>query len=196
MHKSRQTLLSQLLFIHPAMASTLAQQLHRIAAKSVNTVSAEKRKALYAVSLLFPASQAATQDLTTVYSIALEGFRELVDLDPAFRKFERGLFSPTSIEVDRFVQSKSDNAELDRNIDEFLGLVGQRLLLKGAIKALEWLIRKFRYNFSRFGPIAKYTHLISSHGAGFTSKIPPLSSWLFFLIMAIRCSHGCCQLYL
>lgn len=126
------------------MASTLAQQLQRIAATSVNTVSAERQKQLHSVSLLYTPAQAATQDLTTVYSIAVEGFRELVELDPAFRKYERSLFSPASIGIDRFVQTKADNQELDKNIDNFLGLVGPRLLLRSATKALEWLVRRFR----------------------------------------------------
>jgi len=127
------------------MASTLAQQLQRIAATSFNTVSAERQKQLYSVSLLYTPSQASTQDLTTVYSIAVEGFRELVELDPAFHKYERSLFSLSSINIDRFVQTRADNLELDRSIDDFLGLVGPRLLLKSAIKALEWLVRKFRF---------------------------------------------------
>ncbi|KAF8439525.1 armadillo-type protein [Terfezia claveryi] len=126
------------------MASSLAQQLQRIAATSVNTVSAERQKQLHSVSLLYTPGQASTQDLTTVYSIAVEGFRELVELDPALRKYERSLFSPSSISIDRFVQTKAENLELDRSIDEFLGLVGPRLLLKSSIKALEWLVRKFR----------------------------------------------------
>ncbi|KAF8425871.1 armadillo-type protein [Tirmania nivea] len=126
------------------MASSLAQQLQRIAAASVNTVSAERQKQLHSVSLLYTPGQASTQDLTTIYSIAVEGFRELVELDPALRKYERSLFSPSSISVDRFVQTKADNLELDRSIDDFLGLIGPRLLLKSAIKALEWLVRKFR----------------------------------------------------
>lgn len=126
------------------MTSSLAQQLQRIAATSVNTVSAERQKQLYSVSLLYTPSQASTQDLTTVYSIAVEGFRELVELDPALRKYERSLFSPSSISIDRFVQTRADNLELDRGIDDFLSLIGPRLLLKSAIKALEWLVRKFR----------------------------------------------------
>ena len=126
------------------MASSLAQQLQRIAATSVNTVSAERQKQLYSVSLLYTPGQASVQDLTTVYSIAIEGFWELVELDPALRKYERSLFSLSSIGIDRFVQTKVDNRELDRSIDDFLSLVGPRLLLKSTIKALEWLVRKFR----------------------------------------------------
>ncbi|KAF8477353.1 hypothetical protein BDZ91DRAFT_688639 [Kalaharituber pfeilii] len=126
------------------MASTLAQQLQHIATKSANTVSAEKQKAVYSVSLLYPPAHAARQDIDTIYFIALEGFQELVELDPVFSKFEKGIFSRSSIGVDRFIQTKQQNEGLDKNIEEFLGLVGPRLLLKGALKALEWLVRRFR----------------------------------------------------
>lgn len=37
-----------------------------------------------------------------------------------------------------------ENQELDSVIESFLSLVGPRLLLKPAVKAVEWLIRRFR----------------------------------------------------
>lgn len=126
------------------MPSTLAQQLQHIAATSVNTLSAERQKQLYSVSLLYPPQQAAAQDLTTVYSVALEGFRELVELDPAFQKYGRSLFASSSISFDRFLHTKKANDELNRTINNFLGLIGVRLLLKSSLKALEWLVRRFR----------------------------------------------------
>lgn len=131
------------------MPSTLAQQLQRIAATSVNTLSAERQKQLFSVSLLFPSQQAAAQDLTTVYSIALEGLRELVELDPVFQKYERSLFAPSSVGFDRFLQTKKANDELNRTIENFLSLIGVRLLLKSSLKALEWLVRRFRFAGTR-----------------------------------------------
>ncbi|RPB23217.1 hypothetical protein L211DRAFT_809362 [Terfezia boudieri ATCC MYA-4762] len=172
------------------MASSLAQQLQRIAATSVNTVSAERQKQLHSASLLYTPAQASTQDLTTVYSIAVEGFRELVELDPALRKYERSLFSPSSIGIDRFVQTKADNLELDRSIDEFLSLIGPRLLLKSAIKALEWLVRKFRIHEQN--TISLLLTFLPYHGhpvfTRIISIIPPksLPIALSFLIPHIR----------
>ena len=137
------------------MPSTLAQQLQLIAATSVNTLSAERQKRLYSVSLLYPSQEAATQDLTTVYSIALEGFRELVELTPSFQKYDKSLFAPSSVSFDRFLQTKKVNDELNRTIDNFLSLVGVRLLLRSSLKALEWLVRRFRCADTRIAKVAR-----------------------------------------
>ncbi|KAL7276313.1 snoRNA-binding rRNA-processing protein utp10 [Rhizina undulata] len=126
------------------MASSLASQLQKIAANSTNTLNTQKLKSLHSVSLLFPASHAATQDLDTVYSTALEGFRELCLLDERFAVFQRGLFSESSKAVDRFLLTRKEVEELDKSIEAFLQLVGGRLLLKPALKAVEWLVRRFR----------------------------------------------------
>lgn len=37
-----------------------------------------------------------------------------------------------------------ENVELDKRLESFLGLVGARLRLTPAIKAVEWLVRRFR----------------------------------------------------
>jgi len=42
------------------------------------------------------------------------------------------------------------NSELDRHLEAFLGLVGGRLRLNPAIKAIEWLVRRFRYVFEDY----------------------------------------------
>jgi len=40
--------------------------------------------------------------------------------------------------------TSEQNAELDKKLESFLGLVGGRLRLNPAIKAVEWLVRRFR----------------------------------------------------
>jgi U3 small nucleolar RNA-associated protein 10 len=40
--------------------------------------------------------------------------------------------------------SKDENAKLNTVLEAFITLVGPRLLLKPAEKALEWLVRRFR----------------------------------------------------
>ncbi|KAI5783691.1 armadillo-type protein [Geopyxis carbonaria] len=126
------------------MASSLANQLRSIAATSTNTLDTRALKSLHSTSLLFPRAVAATQDLHSVFSIAQEGFRELCALDERFAVFERGLFSETSKDVDRFLQTKEEVKALDRSIEAFLELVSARLLLRPAMKAVEWLVRRFR----------------------------------------------------
>lgn len=128
-----------------AMASSLASQLQRIASSTASTLSAKKAKALHSTSLLFPASHAASQDFETIYAIALDGYRELVALDPRFEHFSTGIFSESSKSVDRYTQTKAEIAELDRSCTEFLQLASAWVRLKPTLKAIEWLIRRFRY---------------------------------------------------
>ncbi|KAH0357099.1 hypothetical protein KCU81_g635, partial [Aureobasidium melanogenum] len=40
--------------------------------------------------------------------------------------------------------TKKENEDLDQVIDSFLGLVSSRLLLRPGLKAVEWLVRRFR----------------------------------------------------
>lgn len=126
------------------MTSSLAAQLQRITATSTNTLNTQKLKQIHSASLLFPAAHATTQDLDTIYSIATEGFRELCQLDGRFIAYERGLFSESSKGVDRFLLPRSEVDELDRSIEGFLQLVSGKLLLRPALKAVEWLVRRFR----------------------------------------------------
>jgi U3 small nucleolar RNA-associated protein 10 len=37
-----------------------------------------------------------------------------------------------------------ENSELDKRLESFLGLVGGYLRLKPGIKAVEWLVRRFK----------------------------------------------------
>lgn len=126
------------------MASSLAAQLQKITATSTNTLNTQKLKQIHSASILFPAAHATTQDLDTIYSIAAEGFRELCQLDSRFIVYERGLFSESSKGVDRFLLPRGEVDELDRSIEGFLQLVSGKLLLKPALKAVEWLVRRFR----------------------------------------------------
>lgn len=129
------------------MASSLANQLAKIAAQTTNTLNTRKLKAIHSTSLIFEPSVAATQDLDTVYTIASEGFQELCLLDERFYVFERSLFSDSSKDVDRLLLTKDEVKELDRSIEAFLELVSGRLLLRPAMNAVEWLVRRFRYEF-------------------------------------------------
>ncbi|CUS10614.1 unnamed protein product [Tuber aestivum] len=127
-----------------AMASNLAAQLSAIAATSTNTLNTQKLRSIHSISLLFPPSVAAAQDTDTIFSIAIEGFRELCRLDKRFLLYEKGLFSEYSKNVDRFVLPQASAESLNKNIDGFLQLLCGRMLLQPALRALEWLVRKFR----------------------------------------------------
>lgn len=126
------------------MTSTLQAQLAQIAAKSTNSLDLKAQKKAHSQSLLFEPRVAATQDFDTIYQICYEGFEELCQLDSRFISFARNVFSEQSKQEDRTQMTAAQNTELDDVLEDFLGLVGARLLLRPALKAVEWLVRRFK----------------------------------------------------
>lgn len=127
------------------MATSLAAQLAQIAAHSTNSLNLKAQKTAHAQSLIFEPSVAATQDFDTLYTLCLEGFQELCLLDQRFTPFGRSIFSEQSKTEERTQMTAKENAALDVVLEDFLGLIGARLLLKPALKAVEWLVRRFRF---------------------------------------------------
>ncbi|KAL2074594.1 hypothetical protein VTL71DRAFT_8372 [Oculimacula yallundae] len=126
------------------MATSLAAQLSVIAANSENSLNLKAQKAKHSKSLIFEPRIAASQSFDTIYTLCHEGFQELCLLDGRFLEFQRDIFSEQSQEEDRTQMTAVQNSELDKRIETFLGLVGARLRLTPAIKAVEWLVRKFK----------------------------------------------------
>lgn len=127
------------------MSSALVSQLGQIRVKSSNSLNLKAQKKGHSQSLLFEPSIAATQDFDTIYQLCHEGFRELCHLDSRFTRFSGNIFSEQSKQEDRTLMTESQNGKLDTQLESFLGLVGSRLLLKPAIRAVEWTVRRFRY---------------------------------------------------
>lgn len=119
------------------MASSLAAQLSQIAAKSTNQLDLKAQRIAHSQSLIFDRKVASIQDFDTVYQICYEGFQELCQLDSRFTAFERTIFSEQSKAEDRTQLTAAQNKELDVALEAFLALVGGRLLLNPAIKAVE-----------------------------------------------------------
>lgn len=126
------------------MASSLAAQLAQIAASSTKSLDLKAQKTAHSKSLIYTPTAAASQSFDTIYTICHEGFQELCLLDNRYLEFQRNLFSEQSIAEDRTQMTAKENADLDKRLEAFLGLVGARLMLSPAIKAVEWLIRRFR----------------------------------------------------
>ncbi|KAF2011080.1 hypothetical protein BU24DRAFT_399265 [Aaosphaeria arxii CBS 175.79] len=124
--------------------SSLQQQLAAIAATSTHQLDLKAQKTAHGKSLLFESRVAASQSFDLIFSICYEGFRDLCALDQRFLSFARTLFSEQSKSEDRTQMTKKENDELDRVLESFITLVGSRILLKPAEKALEWLVRRFR----------------------------------------------------
>ena len=126
------------------MATALQRQLAAIAADSTHQLDLKAQKARHSKSLLFEPRDAATQSFDTIYQICYEGFEELCMLDTRFATFGQNLFSEQSKDEDRTQMTAKENEDLDKIVETFLGLVCGRILLKPAMKALEWLVRRFR----------------------------------------------------
>lgn len=99
-------------------------------------------------SLLFDAKDAAKIDIHSLYHLSLSGLTELKKEDPRFKSFETTLFSPSSKEVSRELQTKEVNKRLDESIETFLHLLSPFFLKKSAHKVLEYLIRRYRYEWN------------------------------------------------
>lgn len=126
------------------MATALQQQLAAISAKSTDQLNLKAQKQRHAKSLLFEPREAATQSFDTLFQICEEGFDDLCALDARFRGFSSNLFAPSSVEVERESLNKKENDDLDLVVEQFLGLVCGRLLLRPALKCVEWLIRRWK----------------------------------------------------
>ncbi|RMZ68626.1 hypothetical protein GMOD_00008352 [Pyrenophora seminiperda CCB06] len=126
------------------MATALQKQLATIAATSTHQLDLRAQKSAHGKSLLFEPKIAASQSFETVYLICYEGYKDLCALDPRFLAFSKSLFSEQSKAEDRTQMTNDENQRLNTALEAFITLVGPRLLLKPAEKALEWLVRRFR----------------------------------------------------
>lgn len=133
------------------MASSLKAQLAQIATNSTNSLNLKAQKAAHSKSLIFEPRVAASQSFDILYTLCHEGFQELCLLDGRFLEFQKTIFSEQSQTIDRTQLPVAEISELNKRLEAFLGLVGGRLRLNPAIKAVEWLVRRFRiheYNTS------------------------------------------------
>ncbi|KAM5235768.1 HEAT repeat-containing protein 1 [Ctenodactylus gundi] len=120
--------------------TSLAQQLQRLALPQSDPSLLSRDEV---ASLLFDPKEAATIDRETAFAIGCTGLEELLGIDPAFEQFEAPLFSQLAKTLERSVQTKAVNKQLDENISLFLTHLSPYFLLKPAQKCLEWLIHRF-----------------------------------------------------
>ncbi len=132
------------------MPTSLAAQLARIAANSTNPLDLKAQKKAHSQSILFEPNIAANQDFETLYQLCIEGFEELCLIDRRFHIFTRSIFGEQSKREERSQMTAEQNEKLDGIINHFLYLVGARLLLKPALKTVEWLVRRFRWEAPLF----------------------------------------------
>ncbi|KAL8715540.1 MAG: hypothetical protein Q9220_000876 [cf. Caloplaca sp. 1 TL-2023] len=114
------------------MASSLATQLAHIRVQGINPLDLKAQKKAHSKSLLFDEHHAAVQDFDTLFQLCHEGYQDLCRLDSRFLAFAGNLFSEQSKQEDRTLMTQAQNETLDNVLEDFMGLVGSRLLLKPA----------------------------------------------------------------
>lgn len=125
------------------MTSGLAAQLAQYSSLNASLyVDRSRRK--HTESYLFPNRDANEHDFYSLHALGLNGLSKLKALNPGFGKYEGTIFSDSSRNADRTLQSQTQNADLDRVLDDFLKHLGPYLMEPPASKALEWVIRRFR----------------------------------------------------
>ncbi|NWI98238.1 HEAT1 protein, partial [Crypturellus undulatus] len=120
--------------------TSLAEQLKRLALPQNDPSLLSRAEA---ASLLFDCKEAAAIDRDTFFAIGCTGLDELMGIDPSFEVFQSSLFSSMSKGLERSVQTKAVNQQLDQNISLFLIHLSPYFMLKPAQKCLEWLIHRF-----------------------------------------------------
>lgn len=170
--------------------SSLSQQLKAISEKSASlALDRKSRSKIHSRSLMFDPKVAAAQDLDYIYTIALEGLQELIEIEPRFEKFSHSLFAEASLTYDRNVSTKDIIDQVDKNILAFVNLTTPHLNLGPSIKALEWLVR--RYHINIHNPELLLLAALPYHGQAVFCRfmnVIPKSSWpsIFSPILAYK----------
>jgi len=122
-------------------ATALASQLQALAGigGQLSTTKARTK-----ASLLYSPSQAADVDLQTIFSLALTGLDDLVDMERRFEPYKKTLFSSESLNLDRELQSRELNDKLNISIANFLQLLCSYVMHTPAHQTLEYLIRRYK----------------------------------------------------
>ena len=116
-------------------------QLELLQSKGESTKDKVKRGR---ASVLFSADDAADIDSDSIYTMGLNGFQELCDLDARVATFEAKLFSKAAKNTNRDLQTNEYNEDLDKTLRLFLARVSPFALLKPVHKVFEYLVRQFK----------------------------------------------------
>ena len=124
--------------------STLLDQLQHLKVAgqpSSLQIAAKKRP-----SILFDHEEAAAIDIEVIYDLGRNGLEELARMDNSLIEYEDNLFSEKCIGYERSVQVREELQQLVETIAKFLRQLSPYLMLRAALKCMEWLLRVFRIN--------------------------------------------------
>jgi U3 small nucleolar RNA-associated protein 10 len=137
------------------MTSKLAAQLAKNTSLNASLLS-DRSYRRPTESYLFTGREIDQHDLQSIHALGVNGYLQVKSMSPPLHKFGDSLFSDAVKDVDRTLLSAEANAELDRNIEGFLKLLGPYLLEAPTGKVLEWLVRRFRCVFFFYGCQTKF----------------------------------------
>ncbi|XP_026432640.1 uncharacterized protein At3g06530-like isoform X2 [Papaver somniferum] len=124
------------------MATTLEAQLRVI--KSLNNLEIKSTKKPFTnPSILYDPRVAADLDIDSLYSIAISSLDVLVKSELRFEAYKNSLFSYKSRELNRVLQGRVENEEIDVSISSYLRLLSGYLLVDSALHTLEYLVRRY-----------------------------------------------------
>ncbi|ALC38653.1 l-2-k09022 [Drosophila busckii] len=123
------------------MSTSLAQQLHKLAAPQTSVTLADARSR---ASILFDPKEAATKDRRAIYEIGLSGLLELTAFNASFKEFQLTLFDEATLTLERAVEQSEVNELLNASIAKFMRLLSPYFLLRPAHMCFEWLLRRFQ----------------------------------------------------
>ena len=126
------------------MVSSLASQLAQGSSLNAGLLVDPSRRTL-TESYLFTGRETDHHDLDSIHALAANAFLQLRQLNTAFASHEHALFSDAAKGVDRTLLSREAIAALNKNLAEFLPLLGPYLMEIPTGKVLEWLVRRFRF---------------------------------------------------
>ncbi|KAI3404561.2 UTP10 [Candida oxycetoniae] len=175
--------------------SSLASQLKTLSEKSSSiALNRQQRSKIHSRSLIFDPKVASTQDYEYIYEISLQGLQELCELDSRFNKFKASLFSQNSVNFDRNVQTQDAITHLDQNIAAFFTLLGPFYSFTSALKAAEWLVRRFQANIHNsehiiLTALPYYQHSVFIKILNVIPKqnFPPIFEWLVTFKDLLKC---------
>ncbi|CAG2100463.1 unnamed protein product [Medioppia subpectinata] len=140
------------------MATSLSTQLSRL--RVPQTSAHKERRGM--VSFLYDFLEAKSIDNDMHYAIAVSGLEALIRLDTSIERFGETLFNESSKTLDRSVQSREANQDLDTEVEAFLfTVVSKYFLLNSTHKTIEWLI--YRYGVNQYNADALIASVLPYH---------------------------------
>ena len=91
-------------------------------------------------SWLFDPGEAADVDLNTLFDIGCNGLLELERVEPRFAGFKKTLFSDKFKAMDRDLETREANDDVDALVLQFCRLLGPYAQQKAALKVVEYLL--------------------------------------------------------